>query len=200
MELIALSEHLEHLDACRNDHRRQGVGEEVRTGTLAKHVDDLFAAGRESAHCASESFPEGSGEDVDTAIATKLLGDAASGLSDDTGAVALVHHDKSVIFLGQIADLVHRGDISVHREDTVGADDPKPLGLGLLEAALKVFHVSVGVTVAYSFAQADSVDDGGVVEGVGDDRVLGCQKRFEDTSVGVEAGSVEDGVLSLEKV
>ena len=93
-----------------------------------------------------------------------MLGDSAACLSDYSGAVALVHHDKSVIFLSQIADLVHRGDVSVHREDAVGADNPEPLGLSLLEAALKVFHVSVGVTVAYSFAQADSVDDGGVVE------------------------------------
>ena len=31
MQLVALLQHLEHLDACSYDHRRQGVGEEVGT-------------------------------------------------------------------------------------------------------------------------------------------------------------------------
>ena len=49
-------------------------------------------------------------------------------------------------------------------------------------------------------AQTHSVDDGGVVEGIGYDGVLLVQKGLEHTAVGVEACSVEDGVLSAEEL
>jgi hypothetical protein len=48
-------------------------------------------------------------------------------------------------------------------------------------------------------AQADAVDDGGVVEFVADDRVLLAQQRFEQAAVGVERGGVQDGVLGAEE-
>ena len=46
-------------------------------------------------------------------------------------------------------------------------------------------------------AQAHPVDDGGVVEFVGDDRVLGSEQRLEKPAVGVETRRVQDGVESL---
>ena len=55
------------------------------------------------------------------------------------------------------------------------------------------------VDEALGLAQADAVDDRGVVEGVGDDGVLGAQEALEEAAVGVEAGGIEDGVLHLEK-
>src|SRR5690606_41705066 len=44
-----------------------------------------------------------------------------------------------------------------------------------------------------------AVDDRGVVERVGDDRVLLAQQRLEQPAVGVEAGGVEDRVLGAEE-
>ena len=44
-------------------------------------------------------------------------------------------------------------------------------------------------------AQPDAVDDAGVVERIGDDRVLLIQQRLEQAAVGIEAGGVEDRVL-----
>ena len=49
-------------------------------------------------------------------------------------------------------------------------------------------------------AEADAVDDGGVVEGIGDDGILFGEEGLEDTAVGVEAGGVEDGVLGAEEL
>jgi hypothetical protein len=53
----------------------------------------------------------------------------------------------------------------------------------------------VVVAVALGLAEADAVDDGGVVERVADDGVLGAQDLLEEPRVGVEAGGVEDGVV-----
>ena len=70
--------------------------------------------------------------------------------------------------------------------------------LSLLKALLQLFHVGVGVTITLSLAEAYAVDDGSVVEGVRDDGVLIGKERAEETSVGVEAGSIQDGVFCLE--
>src|SRR5690606_2935039 len=47
---------------------------------------------------------------------------------------------------------------------------------------------------------AHAVDDRGVVERVGDDRVLLAQQRLEQPAVGIEAGGVEDRVLGAEEI
>ena len=165
-----------------------------------EHVDDLLPAGGEAAHGAAEGLAEGAGEDVDAAVAAELLGDAVAGRADDTGGVALVDHHQGVVLLREVADLVHRGDVAVHGEDAVGDDDAEAAGLGLLELGLEVRHVGVGVTETLGLAKADAVDDGGVVQGVGDDGILGGQERLEHAAVGVEAGRIEDGVIGMEIV
>ena len=114
--------------------------------------------------------------------------------------VRLVDHDEGVVFFSEVADLVHRSHVAVHREYTVGTDDAEALGLSLLQTLLKLSHVGVGITVALGLAQAHTVDDRGVVEGVGDDGVFLGEERAEETAVGVEAGGIEYGVLGMEVV
>ena len=53
--------------------------------------------------------------------------------------------------------------------------------------------------MALGLAEADAVDDRGVVERVGDDRVLLAEQRLEEAAVGVEARPVEDGVVGAEE-
>ena len=114
--------------------------------------------------------------------------------------MALVDHHQGVVFLSQGADRVERRGVAVHREYAVGADDAEALRLGLLETLLQFAHVGVGVAVAHGLRQAHAVDDRGVVERIGDDRVLGAEKRFENAAVGVEAGGVENRILRAEIV
>ena len=57
----------------------------------------------------------------------------------------------------------------------------------------------VRVAVALGLAEPDAVDDRGVVERVGDDRVLLAEQRLEEPAVGVEARGVEDRVLGAEE-
>ena len=52
------------------------------------------------------------------------------------------------------------------------------------------------VTVLFGLAEADAVDDGGVVELVREDGVLGAEDLLEEAGVGVEAAGVQDGVLA----
>ncbi len=57
-------------------------------------------------------------------------------------------------------------------------------------------HVPVGVSELFGLAEPDAVDDGGVVELVGKDGVVGPQQLLEDARVGVEAAGVRDGGLA----
>ena len=68
-----------------------------------------------------------------------------------------------------------------------------------LSLRLEIVHVAVLVAEALRLAQADAVDDGGVVELVGDDGVFVVEQRLEQAAVGVEAGAVEDRVLGAEE-
>ena len=52
------------------------------------------------------------------------------------------------------------------------------------------------VSVLFGLAEADAVDDGGVVELVREDGVLGAEDLLEEAGVGVEAAGVQDGVLA----
>ena len=112
--------------------------------------------------------------------------------------MALIDHHEGIVLLCQVTDLIHRSDVAVHGEDPVGDDDAEACGLGFLEDALEVLHVGVLIAVALSLAQTHAVDDGGVVQGVADDSVLRAKERLEEPAIGIEARSVEDGVLGVE--
>jgi hypothetical protein len=51
------------------------------------------------------------------------------------------------------------------------------------------------VTVPLRLAQPDSINDGGVVQGVRDDGILLTKKSLKDSSIRVKAGNVENGIL-----
>ena len=89
--------------------------------------------------------------------------------------------------VGQIADLAERSHVSVHREHSVRDDQAKTRLCAFLQLALQIPHVAVGVAEAPRFAQPDAVDDAGVIERVGNHRIVVIEEHLEDSAVGVEA-------------
>lgn len=67
--------------------------------------------------------------------------------------------------------------------------------LRFAELLLQVLHVDVFVAVALGFAEADPVDDGGVVEAVADHSILLAKEGFEETCIGIEAAREKDRIL-----
>ncbi len=53
----------------------------------------------------------------------------------------------------------------------------------------------MGIAIALSFAKPHTVDDGSVIEGVGDDRVLLGEKGLKDPSIGIEGSSIKDRIV-----
>ena len=156
--------------------------------------------GDESAHAAAERLAERAGDDVDARSRAGQRRRAAALLAEMSGRVAVVDQDERAVAVGERADLPELRDMAVHREDAVGRDqlEPRTVGLGLLQPVLELVHVGIGEAVASRLGQPDAVDDRGVVEAVGDDRVLFAHQRLEHAAVGVEAGGEHDRVVLAE--
>ena len=52
------------------------------------------------------------------------------------------------------------------------------------------------VSVALGFAEANTINDGGMVELIRNDSVIRRQENFKQASIGVKAADVENGVLT----
>ncbi len=190
---------VQRLDGGGDDRGGQGVGEQVRAGFLAEHGHHFAAAGHVASGRAAQRLAEGAGVDVHTVGHPRVLRGSGPGGTHKADGVGIVHHHQGVVLLGEVADGFQRRQVAVHGEHTVGDDDPAPGILRLNEPGLELRHVLVGVAEPLGLAEPDAVDDGGVVESVGDDGVLGAEEGFEDAAVGIKATREQDGVLCAEE-
>ena len=191
-------EQIQHRKTRRRDHRRDAVGEQVRSRTLPQPVDDLAARGHITAAAAAQGLAERAGEDVDAPGHAAVLGRAAPRGSHEAGRVRVIDHDERVVAFGELADAAQIGDEAVHGEHPVGRDQAGARPARLLQALLQLRHVAVGVTVALRLAQADAVDDARMVQRIRDHRVALVEQRLEQPAVGVEARGVQDHILGAE--
>ena len=196
---VAVVDQVEDLQRGGGNDRRQRVGEQIGPRALAQPLDDLGLRRGVAARGAAERLAERAGDDVDAALDAAMLGRAAAMSADEADRVAVVDHHHGVVLLGEVADAAEIGDDAVHREHAVGGDQPEARAGGLLQLGLEVGHVVVGVAEALGLAEPHAVDDRGVVERVGDDRVLLAEQRLEQAAIGVEAGGIEDRVLHAEE-
>ncbi len=128
--------------------------------------------------------------------------DAAAGRAEEAGGVAFVDMHQRPVFARQAGDLVERRNGPIHGEHAIGRDQDVPHAVlpGLPELLFQVGHVAIGIAITLCLAQAHAIDDGGVVERIGDDRILLAEQGLEQAAVGIEAGGVEDAVLGAEEV
>ena len=73
--------------------------------------------------------------------------------------MAVIHEDHGVVFVGEFADRIERGQVAVHAEDAVGDDHADAPVLMLLQLPLQVLHVAMLVGVALGLAQPDTVNN-----------------------------------------
>ena len=194
--------HLQHFNRGGHNRRRQGVGEQVRAGALTQPLNHLFARSSVAARRATKRFAQRTGDDIYAAHYVAVFVGAAAIFADKANRVRVIHHYQRVVFIRQIAHAFQVGDHAVHGEHAVGGDQHVAgTGFtGLFQAGFQLNHVVVGVAETLRFAQAYTVDDGGVVQGVGDNRVFCTEQGLKQTAVGVEAGGVQNRVFHSEEV
>lgn len=125
----------------------------------------------------------------------KQFRSSLAGLADESSSVALINIDVSVVLLSQLVNLVQRGDISIHREDSVSDDDSHPCLLRLLELFFQIGHIQVFEAELLSFTETDAVNNRGVVKGIADDCVLGTEDSLEETGIGIKSAGEKNGVF-----
>ena len=199
MQFIGLIQHLEDFERGTNDSRSERIGEEVRARALAQEVNNFLAACGETAHGAAEGLAQRASVDIHATIGVEELADTSTCLAYHTCAMAFVHHHERIVLLCQVTNLVHRSDIAVHGEDTVCHDNAEALFLGSLQLALQICHICICIAIALGLAQTHTIDDAGMIQGIRNDSILLGQQGLEDTAIGIEASSIEDGVLRVEE-
>ena len=120
--------------------------------------------------------------------------------ADEADGVGVIDHHECVVLVGEVADLFEPGDVAIHGEDAVSGDEAMARASGVFQLGFEVVHIAVLVSILGGFTEANAVDDAGVVELVRNDGVFGFEQGFEEASVGVEAGAVEDGVIHGQEI
>ena len=166
---------LERGEARRDDGRGEAVREEVWPRPLPEELDDLGSARDVPAARPAHRLAERPRDDVDPLGRPKARRRSAAARPDDTDRVRVVDHHERIVSLGELTDLVEPGQVAVHREDPVGRDQAATRSRGLLEARRELVHVAVCVAKPLGLAEANPIDDRGVIELVRDDGVLLAQ-------------------------
>ena len=176
-------QHVDRLDAGGHIGHGHGAGKEEGPPALAQPLDDGAVARHQTADHA-KGLAQRADLDMDAAVQAKVIDDAAPALAQHAFAVGVVHHEHDAMFLGDVADLVQRRDVAVHAEDAVG-DDQAPAVFGRFgDLAAQIVDIVVGIAHHRGPAQAAAVDDGGVVEFVGEDHVVLAHQRRDGGEIG----------------
>lgn len=111
--------------------------------------------------------------------------------------MALVHEDDCIVLPGKGDNVGQRSHVAVHAEDAIGDDEAcTGTSLRLLEKLFELPQVAMLIAVLLRLAETDAVDDGGVVQLVGDDGVLGAEENLKDACICVKAARIEDSILT----
>ena len=199
---VVSGEHFDNLEGGSTDRRCDGVGEEVGTASLTEEVDDLASAAGKAAACTAECLAEGAGDDVYSALHAAVLCRAAAGSTDEAGCVAIVDDDERAVLLCEVAYADKVSDDAVHRENAVCHYDLVfcTCGVSLLELCLKILHIVVLVAVFGCLGESYAVNDAGVIELVGDDRIFLGGYGFKQAAVCIKAAAVKNGILGAEEL
>lgn len=184
-------------DAGGGDRGRMGGGEEEGAGAMVEVVDEVFGSADVAAERA-DGLGEGSDLNVDAAVAVEVIDGAAAVASEDAGGVGVVDHHDGSVFFGQVGELVDGADVAVHGEDAVG-DDEFVAGLvgDFLQELFGVGDVLVAEDFDFCSGEARAVDDGGMVELVGDDEVFLAEDGGDGSGVGGEAALEDDAGFDI---
>ena len=91
----------------------------------------------------------------------------------------IVDHGERVTFFCEVANLRQIRNRSVHRKTAIGGDQSKTRIFRCAQLRFEISHVVVFVTKALRFAEANAVNDAGVIQLVTDHRVLIGEQSFK---------------------
>ena len=177
---------LSQASAPRGGQCRAGSrGKDEGPCPVPEPVDQRLAAHHESP-AGPECLPEGAHDGLGRHA--RGGGDPPSLRTEDPEGVGLVEQQARAVTVAQDPQRREVRGVGVHAEVRLG-DDPRPPFAAVTERSLDCPEVQVGNHGRSGPRQPDPVDERGVVEGVGDDQVVGPEQGGQETDVGgVPAG------------
>src|ERR1700690_620062 len=163
-----------------------------RAATVAEEVYQVARAADVAAD-RTDGFAERADLNIHAAVAAQMIHGAATAIAEDAGGVRVVYHHDAIVFFGEIAERGERGDIAFHGKNTVGDEQlfavPR---FGFFQDALAIGYVLVLENFDGGFREAAAVNDGGVIQLVGNDQIVFAEQRGDGTCVGRKAGLKHD--------
>ena len=146
---------------------------------MPQKIDNLFSTTGKPAAGAAERFSQRAGDDIDSAHHTAIFVRAASSFAKKTSRMRIVNHRQRVILLSEITNGREVRNRAVHGETAVSSNQFKARILRRAQLRLQICHVVVLVAKTLRFAEADAVDDAGVIQFIANHGVVFGEKRFE---------------------
>src|SRR2546426_10238351 len=170
------------------DRRRMSWGEKERPSAQVQIVNQIARAADVSSHGA-DGLAERADLNVYAAVAAGMVHRAAPTAPENAGGMGVVHHHDAIVFFRQVAELRQRRDVAVHGEDAIG-DQQLVAGeiFRLFASALAIGDVFVLENLDGGLGQAAAVNDGGVIQLVGNNQVLFAENGGDGARVGGETG------------
>lgn len=128
-----------------------------------------------------------------------MIGSASPIAAQNSGRVAVVDHHRRIVTFRKLDDLIELGQVSVHGKHTIRGNHTQAAVLRFFQFRFQITYIRVGVTQSSGLTKPDSVDDAGMVKGITDNGVPFVPQDFKQPTVGIETGTIEDGVFCTEE-
>jgi len=123
----------------------------------------------------------------------EVIDAAAAIAAENAGGMGVVDHHDGAVSFGQAGELVDRANVAIHGEDAVGDEEFVPgLVLDFFEKFFRVGNILVAEDFDLCAGETSAIDDGGVVQLVGDDEVFFAQDGGDGAGVGGESALEDD--------
>lgn len=163
---------LDRGDRTGSQRRRQRGGEDEARSIGADEIAKR-RGGRDIAAHHAKSLAERAFDDRHAIHQAFAFGNAAAARAVHADGVHFIEIGHSAELVGEIADLLDRRDIAIHRIDALEGDQLRRIRIGSGELGFEIVEIVMLPDHPLALAVADAFDHRGVVERVGEDDQAG---------------------------
>mmetsp|Transcript_11840 Transcript_11840/g.22823 ORF Transcript_11840/g.22823 Transcript_11840/m.22823 type:complete len:319 (-) Transcript_11840:775-1731(-) len=150
--------------ACR--HRgRNGCRENETRGKTTNSIDDSCRSCNVTS-VDTVGFTQGTGDHSYTIRQPPQLGNSATFLAIQAHGMHLINVSQCTVFIGQVANLLNRGNVPVHGIHALEHNELVSFGITFLKKLLQVFDVVVSPNVLWDSSIPDTLDHRCVVRSI----------------------------------
>ena len=113
--------------------------------------------------------------------------------------MGIVDHDKGMVAVGQLANLVEPGEGTIHAEHAVRCYETKAGMVRVVQLVFEFGHVVVGIAKPLGLTQTHSIDNARMIKRIADNGVVWPEQCFKQPAVGIETGRIQNRIVGFEK-